>query len=177
MKANTSSPDRRVTTIDDLIAACRDTGARRVIVNGTLENAPSIRLAPGQALLGEDDHGSIAFAHGVDGLQLTTDNQVSGLRLTASPDKRVIFNDTQVAGLGRMRLAGITAIGQVQILVREGSCRCRRARHRGRRCACAQREAARLRRVRPPRGVHALEYAAGRTCRHHRQAGWLVGGP
>ena len=119
MKANTSSPDRRVTTIDDLIAACRDTGARRVIVNGTLENAPSIRLAPGQALLGEDDHGSIAFAHGVDGLQLTTDNQVSGLRLTASPDKRVIFNDTQVAGLGRMRLAGITAVGQVQILVRE----------------------------------------------------------
>ena len=119
MNANTSSSDRRVTTIDDLIAACRDTSPRRVIVNGKLENAPSIRLAPGLALLGEDDHGSIAFAHGVDCLQLTTDNEVSGLRLTASPDKRVIFNDTHVAGLGRMRLAGITAIGQVQILVRQ----------------------------------------------------------
>ena len=119
MNVNTPSPDRRVATIDDLIAACHDTGARRVIVNGKLENAPSIRLAPGQALLGGDDHASIAFADDVDGLQLTTDNEVSGLRLTTSPDKRVIFNDTQVAGLGRMRLAGITAVGQVQILVRD----------------------------------------------------------
>lgn len=119
MNASTPSPDRCVATIDDLIAACRDTGARRIIVNGKLENAPCIRLAPGQALLGGDDHASIAFADDVDGLQLTTDNEVGRLRLTTSPDKRVIFNDTQVAGLGRMRLAAITAVGQVQILARD----------------------------------------------------------
>jgi hypothetical protein len=99
MNANALSPDRHVATIDELIAACRGSGARRVIVDGKLENAPSIRLAPGQTLLGADDHASIAFADGVDGLQLTTDNEVGTLRLAASPDRRVIFNDTQVAGL------------------------------------------------------------------------------
>jgi len=46
MGANTPSADRHVATIDELIAACRDTGTRRVIVNGKLDNAPSIRLAP-----------------------------------------------------------------------------------------------------------------------------------
>jgi hypothetical protein len=119
MNANTPSPDHHVATIDELVAACRDAGARRIIVDGELENAPSIRLAPGQALLGNGERASIAFADGVDGLQLTTDNEVSGLRLTASPDKRAIFNDTGVERLGRMQLAGITAIGQVQILVRD----------------------------------------------------------
>lgn len=119
MNVDTPSPDRHVATIDELVAACRDAGARRIIVDGELENAPSIRLAPGQALLGNGERASIAFADGVDGLQLTTDNEVSGLRLTASSDKRVIFNDTRVERLGRMRLAGITAIGQVQILVRD----------------------------------------------------------
>lgn len=84
MNANTPSLDRHVATVDELIAAGRDAGARRVIVDGKLENAPSIRLAPGQALLGENDRASITFADGVDGLQLTTDNEVSGLRLTAS---------------------------------------------------------------------------------------------
>ncbi len=112
MNVNTPSPDHHVATIDKLVAACRDAGARRIIVDGEMENAPSIRLAPGQALLGNGERASIAFADGVDGLQLTTTNEVSGLRLTASPDKRVIFNDTGVERLGRMRLAGIPRSGR-----------------------------------------------------------------
>ncbi|VTU28528.1 hypothetical protein SRS16CHR_04284 [Variovorax sp. SRS16] len=112
-------PDRKVTTTDELIAATREGGAQRFIVHGKLANAPSIRLAPGQALCGEDDQSSITFADGSEGLQLTTDNEIRLLRLTASPAQRVIFNDTQVDSLGRMRLTRVTATGQVQILARD----------------------------------------------------------
>ena len=86
--------DHRVATTVELTV--RDPAARRIVVRGTLADAPSIRLAPGQILCGEDDHCSIAFADGVDGVQLTTDNEVSALQLTVSPDKRAILNDTRV---------------------------------------------------------------------------------
>ncbi len=114
-----NQPGHPVTTTDSLLAAVRDPATRRIVVQGQLAKAPSIRLAPGQVLCGEDEHCSIAFADGVDGVQLSTDNEISTLRLLASPEQRAIFNDTTVASLGRMRLAGITATGQVQILVRD----------------------------------------------------------
>jgi hypothetical protein len=114
-----SKPGHPVATTDALVAAVRDPVARRIVVRGELAKAPSIRLAPGQILCGEDEHCSIAFDDGVDGVQLSTDNEISTLRLLASPEQRAIFNDTKVASLGRMRLAGITATGQVQILVRD----------------------------------------------------------
>ena len=114
-----NAPGRAVTTTDELVAAVRDPAARRIVVCGELANSPSIRLALGQVLCGEDAHCSIAFADGVDGVQLSTDNEISRLRLLASPEQRSIFNDTKVASLGRMRLAGINATGQVQILVRD----------------------------------------------------------
>jgi hypothetical protein len=119
MTAIQSSSERQVATADELVAATRDPAVRQVIVRGILDRVPSFRLAPGQALRGADDRCSIAFANGSDGVELTTDNEVSTLRLTASPDKRVVFNDTQVTTLGRMRLAAIVATGQVQILARD----------------------------------------------------------
>ncbi len=119
MNASKSSTAHLATTTDELVTAVRDPAARRIVVRGTLENAPTIRLAPGQVLCGEDENCSIAFAAGVDGLQLSTDNEISTLQLTASPDKRVVYNDTKVDSLGRMRLAGISATGQVQILARD----------------------------------------------------------
>jgi hypothetical protein len=56
---------------------------------------------------------------GIDGLQLTSDNKVRGLQLLASPDKRAVFNDTTVDSLGHLHIAGVTTIGQVQILIRD----------------------------------------------------------
>lgn len=114
-----NSGERIVSTADELVAASTTAGIRQITVRGSLIGAPSVRLAPGQALHGESPQAEILFAAGVDGLQLTSDNEVCGIHLGASPDKRSIFNDTSVDGLGYLRLAGVTARGQVQILARE----------------------------------------------------------
>jgi len=42
-------------TVEELVAATKDTGVRRIAVRGDLANAPSIRLSPGQSLHGEGD--------------------------------------------------------------------------------------------------------------------------
>ena len=111
--------EKHVTTSDELVAATRNTGIRHITVRGSLADAPSVRLAPGQALRGETDQAEIVFATGADGLQLTSDNQVRSIRLSASPDKRSIFNDTSVDGLGHLILSGVIVTGQVQILARD----------------------------------------------------------
>ena len=95
--------------VDELVAAGRNSEAKRIVVRGEVSNVPSVR----------PEHSSIAFADGFDGVQMSTDNEISTLRLLASPTQRAIFNDTSVASLGRMRLAGITPTGQVQILARD----------------------------------------------------------
>jgi hypothetical protein len=114
-----NSKEQAVTTSDQLVAATNNAGIRQIVVRGRLTNVPSVRLAPGQSLCGESDHTEILFAAGVDGLQLTADNQVRRLHLRASPDKRSIFNDTNVDGLGHLSFAGVTVTGQVQILARD----------------------------------------------------------
>ncbi len=95
------------------------TSVRHVVVRGHIANAPSVRLAPGQSIIGEADDASISFAPDTDGLQLSSDNEVRSLRLEASLDKRALFNDTSVDSLGCIRLQAITARGQIQILARD----------------------------------------------------------
>jgi hypothetical protein len=114
-----SSPSQFIATTEQLVAVTDKPGARHLVVRGNLANVPSFRLAPGQTLTGDGDNASISFVKGVDGLQLTTNNEVRSLRLEASEDKRAIFNDTSVESLGRIRLIGITTVGQVQLLARD----------------------------------------------------------
>lgn len=114
-----NSDERVVSTADELVAASNTAGVRQIAVRGSLINAPSVRLAPGQQLYGESAQAEILFAAGADGVQLTSDNQVRSIHLRASPDKRSIFNDTSVDGLGHLSLAGVTVSGQVQILARD----------------------------------------------------------
>lgn len=108
-----------VTTVDQLASAAGRSDVPRILVRGHLTDAPSFRLAPGVVLEGEDDNASIAFIKGSDGLQLTSDNEVRGMALHASADRRAIFNDTSVASLGRIGIFGVKATGQVQILARD----------------------------------------------------------
>lgn len=114
-----TSVEHQVSSVADLVAATQDANAASIVIRGRLSNVPSIRLAPGQVLQGEGDDAVIAFAAGVDGLQLSSDNQVRNIQLDASPEKRAIFNDTSVDSLGRMWLTGVSATGQVQILARD----------------------------------------------------------
>jgi len=114
-----SSPSRPIATAEQLVAATKDPSARHLVVHGNLANVPSFRLAPGQTLTGDGDNASISFVEGVDGLQLSTNNELRSLRLEASADQRAIFNDTGVESLGRIRLIRITTVGQVQLLARD----------------------------------------------------------
>src|SRR5712691_3871707 len=99
-----SSPPQFIATAEQLVALTKEPRARHLVVCGNLANVPSFRLAPGQTLTGNGDNASISFAKDVDGLQLSSDNEVRNLRLEASAGRRAIFNDTSVARLGTIRL-------------------------------------------------------------------------
>src|SRR5579863_4867769 len=79
-----SSPPQFIATAEQLVALTKEPRARHLVVCGNLANVPSFRLAPGQTLTGNGDNASISFVKGVDGLQLSSDNEVRNLRLEAS---------------------------------------------------------------------------------------------
>ena len=108
-----------VSSVAELVRAAQDSSIRQIVVSAELTEVPAIRLLPGQVLLGQGDDVALIFAVGIDGLQLTTDNEVHGLHLVASSDRRAIHNDTTVESLGRLVLGEVTTIGQVQILARD----------------------------------------------------------
>ncbi|PVZ87411.1 hypothetical protein C9426_12625 [Serratia sp. S1B] len=112
-------PSKIVSTVEALQAVLEDHTCQQIIVRGAISGLPSIRLAPGKILSGENDEAKLLFTQGTDGLQLTRDNQVTGLYLETSVDKRAIFNDTQLDSLGQLRLSHISTVGQVQILARD----------------------------------------------------------
>ena len=114
-----TAEDCVVSSTDELITASRTSGVRRLTIRGSLANVPSVRLSPGQSLHGENGGAEIRFVAGADGLQLSSDNVVRGVRVEVTPDKRAIFNDTSVETLGHMTLGDVTAVGQVQILARD----------------------------------------------------------
>ena len=114
-----NASEKIVTTTDALIAATKDENVSRIVVSGRLTGSPSFRLSPGRSLRGADEDASVAFDRDVDGVQLTSDNRVHNIRLDASPERRAIFNDTVVTGLGRIELRDVTTIGRVQILARD----------------------------------------------------------
>jgi len=105
-------------TVDELIAATKDAKCQQIIIRGKLTNAPSVRLSPGQSLRGMGVRAGIIFVEGTDGLQLSSNNKIRNIDLTTSPNKRAIFNDTNIDTLGRIELRGVTAIGQIQIVAR-----------------------------------------------------------
>jgi len=105
---------RTVSNEEELVAEAVD--AERIVVQGKITVGRSLRLAPGQRLAGSGDDATLVFAADVDGVGLTRDNEVVGMRIQAGPDRRAVFNDTTVDALGTIRLGAVTATGQVQIL-------------------------------------------------------------
>ena len=108
-----------VTSVEQLLEATRNNDVEQIIVRGEISQVPSLRLSPGQRLLGEQDGAALLFRSEIDGLQLTTDNEVQGLRLQVSRERRALFTDTSAPTLGRLLLARLSLVGQVQILLRE----------------------------------------------------------
>ena len=114
-----SSSAPNVSTTADLIAAASRTGVSCISVVSDLFDVPTLRLSPGQRLVGGDAQVALRFAAGQDGIQLSSDNQLEQLRLVTDPDKRAIYNDTGVEHLGRLELRGLSVTGAVQLLARD----------------------------------------------------------
>ncbi len=109
---------REVRSTEELLAAAKDGEARRIFVAASLTGVPTLRLSPGQAIAGAAEV-SLRFAPGQDGILLSADNEVESLRLATDPDRRAVFNDSAMAGLGRIALRGLTITGAVRLLAEE----------------------------------------------------------
>ena len=107
---------RKASSTAELVSALTDEGVREIRVAGVMADVPTLRLAPGQGLIGEGEGAQITFAPGVDGVRLSRDNKVRALTLAADVDRRVLFNDTSQPTLGRVELAKLQVTGVVQLL-------------------------------------------------------------
>ncbi len=111
-----SAASRDVSSIGDLMAAAADPAVRNILVGAVLEDVPTLQLLPGQMLSGTGEEAGLRFAPGVDGVRLCTDNRVENLALVADRDRCALFNDTAVAGLGRIELHGLRLWGSVRLV-------------------------------------------------------------
>jgi hypothetical protein len=110
------SASKTVASLNELLAAASDEQVSRIVVRGTIADAPSIRLSKGQQLVGENENAQILFRLDADGLEITSENEVRAIRLQAAPHQRAIYNDSSVQTLGNIVLDHVTTTGQVQIL-------------------------------------------------------------
>jgi NADPH:quinone reductase-like Zn-dependent oxidoreductase len=111
--AQSTQPDITVSTVEQLVDAVHGSNGERIIVDGHLREVPSICLAPGLTVAGADDAAGITFASGSDGLQHTADNSLRHLSLHTAPERRAVFNDTELESLGR--ITRLVDAGQLKI--------------------------------------------------------------
>jgi hypothetical protein len=110
--------ERKVSTVAELRDATRQSDVQRINVVTDLHEVPGFRLAPGQSLVA--DRGvTLEFAASGHGVELSTNNHIEGIELRADPGRRAIFNDTGVAGLGRLVLRNLRVTGLVHLLARD----------------------------------------------------------
>ena len=111
---------RRVNSADGLSAAANDEEIREIIVTTDLDSIPSTHLLPGQTLRSDSaEVPTLTFRQNVDGVCLSSNNTLAGVDLVTSPEKRAIWNDYSVAGLGTIRMRSVRTTGRVQILARD----------------------------------------------------------
>jgi len=107
---------RSVSSTAGLVSAVANEGIQEIRLAGLLTEVPTLRLAPGQHLVGEGGDAQLVFAAGIDGVQLSRDNAVKGLTLAVDVDRRALFNDTSQPMLGRLELEKLQVAGVVQLL-------------------------------------------------------------
>lgn len=105
-----------VTNLPDVVAAVRDAGITRIVVEGVVRGLPPLHLRPSQHLVGGNQRATLVFLDDVDGVRLSQDNTLAGLDIRVSASRRAVFNDTEVEHLGTLRLHDITTTGRVQIV-------------------------------------------------------------
>jgi hypothetical protein len=108
--------ERKISTGAELRDATQQSDVRRISVTADLHEIRGLRLAPGQSLVAANAGITLEFASGDDGVELSTDNEIDGLELRTSPDRRALFNDTSVESMGRLVLKNLRVTGLVQLL-------------------------------------------------------------
>jgi hypothetical protein len=109
-----------VNSTDELVRAATDKDVRQIIVDADLDDIPSIKLLAGQNLRSNSEQQpTLTFLDNTDGLQLSSGNSVTDLRLIVSPLRRAIWNDSSVEDLGRIGIHSVQTVGRVQILAKD----------------------------------------------------------
>lgn len=114
-----SGQERQVATAAELTAAAGDPSPGDIVVAANLSGLPTLPLSAGKALRGASVGVTLRFAAGQDGVQLSSDDQIENLELQTDVDRRAVFNNTQVAHLGRLVLRNVRTIGVIQLLARD----------------------------------------------------------
>lgn len=112
--------EKHVTNVAELLTAVMDARIGVIVLTRDLADVPSFNLLPGQTLRSAaGQQFALAFAQGVDGVRLSSDNSILSLDLHASSDKRAIWNDYSMPTLGRIKLSSVSAFGRVQLLAKD----------------------------------------------------------
>jgi hypothetical protein len=114
-----NAKQRNVLTTADLVAAAADQEVRRIVISAELSGVPTLRLLPGQTLIGEGPLAVLHFAAGQHGVRLSADNLVENLQLISDHDRCAVFNDTTFETLGRLSLLNLRITGCVRLLARD----------------------------------------------------------
>jgi len=100
-------------TSGDALKEALAAGATEIEIEGTVSGIPSLTMPPGVILRG----GTLQFT--AKGLRLTSDNEISDLRVVTGEHEPAIFNDTSVNDLGTLSLTNVTTVGQIYLVAED----------------------------------------------------------
>jgi hypothetical protein len=111
--------EREVESAEQLAAAVADPEITDILVTQNIPRLETVRLPPGKSLRGKKADVTLSFVPQVDGVQLSSHNQVENLELHTDAARCALFNDTQLEGLGRIVLRNLRTVGVIRLLARD----------------------------------------------------------
>jgi hypothetical protein len=109
-----------VRALDELLQALKKPNIAIIVIEAFLSEVPGFRLSPRQEIRGSSSElTGLKFQRGTDGIQLSSHNSVSALKVMTDSDRCAIWNDESVEDMGLLRLADLQTVGRVRILDRD----------------------------------------------------------
>jgi hypothetical protein len=109
-----------VRTIDELLLSLKNPDPAVIVIKSFLSDVPGFLLSPNKEIRGSSSEvAGLKFRQGSDGIQLSSNNSVSCLKLMTDSDRCAIWNDESVEDIGSLCLADLETVGRVRILARD----------------------------------------------------------
>ena len=109
-----------VRALDELLQSLKNPNIAIIVIEAFLSEVPGFRLSPRQEIRGSSSElTGLKFQRGTDGIQLSSHNSVSALRVMTDSDRCAIWNDESAEDIGLLRLADLQTVGRVRILARD----------------------------------------------------------